>query len=268
MVSFREFIHAFRDLRLSPSQPVIVHASLTSIGEIRGGAETLIGALLSSSKGIMAPAFTYKTMLTPETGPENNAIQYGTGKDSNRMAEFYTPDMPPDPLMGVLPELIRKHTNAKRSMHPILSFTGINVEDALDAQTLEEPLAPVGRLAEQNGIVLLIGVNLTVNTSIHWAERLAGRKQFVRWALTPQGVRECPGFPGCSDGFEQAAPYLNEITCSTRLGNATLHSIQLAPMIEVITALVRQKPDALLCGKNDPRCEAVRQSIQAENGAL
>ena len=96
MVSYREFVNAFRDLRLSPAQPVIVHASLTSIGEIRGGAETLIGALLSSSRGIMAPAFTYKTMLTPEAGPEDNAIQYGLGKDTNRMAEFFTPEMPAD----------------------------------------------------------------------------------------------------------------------------------------------------------------------------
>ncbi len=268
MVSFREFINAFRDLRLNPSQPVMVHASLTSIGEIRGGAETLIGALLSSSKGIMAPSFTYKTMITPETGPEDNAVQYGTGKDTNRMAEFFLPEMPADPLMGVLSEIIRKHPNAKRSMHPILSFTGIGVEEALAAQTIEEPLAPIGKLAEQNAIVLLVGVNLTVNTSIHWAERLSGRKQFTRWALTPQGVRECLGFPGCSDGFEQAAPYLNDITCSARLGNATLHSIQLAPMIEVLTALIKQKPDALLCGKNDERCEAVRRSIHAGNGVL
>jgi aminoglycoside 3-N-acetyltransferase len=207
-------------------------------------------------------------MLIPEAGLDDNAIQYGTGKDNNRMSEFFTPEMPADPLMGVLPELIRKHPNAKRSIHPILSFTGIGVEDALAAQTIEEPLAPIGKLAEQNAIVLLIGVNLTVNTSIHWAERQAGRKQFTRWALTPQGVRECPGFPGCSDGFEMAAPFLNDITCSTRVGNATLHSIQLGPMIEVLTALMRQKTDALLCGKNDARCEAVRRSIPAENGIL
>jgi aminoglycoside 3-N-acetyltransferase len=62
---------------------------------------------------------------------------------------------------------------------------------------LDDPLAPVGALAEENGTVLLIGVNHTVNTSIHYAEKIAGRKQFIRWALTPQGVRECPGFPGC-----------------------------------------------------------------------
>lgn len=262
MIIFREFVNAFREVGLNPGQPVIVHASLSAVGEIRGGAETVLGALLSISKGVMAPTFTYKTMIIPEVGPENNAIQYGTGKDHNRMAEFYLPNMPADPLMGALPEKIRTHPDARRSFHPLLSFSGINVDDALNAQIIEEPMAPVGVLARQNGIVLLIGVNHTVNTSIHYAERLAGRKQFIRWALTPQGVRECPGFGGCSDGFEQAAPHLEFFTRKAKIGAATLRAVQLSPMIQTITTLIIKQPLALLCGKSDERCESVRRELQ------
>lgn len=262
MISFRDFVNAFREVGLNPGQPVIVHASLSAVGEVRGGAETVLGALLSMAKGVMAPTFTYKTMIIPEVGPENNAVQYGTGKDLNRMAEFYLPDMPADPLMGVLPEKIRTHPEARRSFHPLLSFSGINVDEALDAQTIEEPLAPVGVLARQNGIVLLIGVNHTVNTSIHYAERLAGRKQFIRWALTPHGVRECPGFGGCSDGFEQAAPYLEPVTRTTKIGGATMRAVQLDPMIQTIVEIIKKQPLALLCGKTDERCESVRRALQ------
>jgi aminoglycoside 3-N-acetyltransferase len=262
MIAFRDFVNAFREVGLNPGQPVIVHAALSAVGEIRGGAETVLGALLSMSKGVMAPTFTYKTMIIPEVGPENNAINYGAGKDLNRMAEFYLPDMPADPLMGALPEKIRTHPEGRRSFHPLLSFSGINVDEALNAQTIEEPLAPVGVLAGQNGIVLLIGVNHTVNTSIHYAERLAGRKQFVRWALTPQGVRECPGFGGCSDGFEQAAPYLEPFTRTTKIGEATMRAVQLGPMIQTISELIRKQPLALLCGKTDERCESVRRALQ------
>jgi aminoglycoside 3-N-acetyltransferase len=262
MISFREFVNAFREAGLNPGQPVIVHASLSAVGEIRGGADTVLGALLTMAKGVMAPTFTYKTMITPEVGPENNAMDYGTGKDQNRMAEFYRPDMPADSLMGALPETIRTHPSARRSFHPLLSFSGINTDEALDAQTIEEPMAPVGVLARQNGIVLLIGVNHTVNTSIHYAERLAGRKQFIRWALTPQGVRECPGFGGCSDGFEQAAPYLDPFTRTTKIGAATLRAVQLDPMIQTLTTLIKNQPLALLCGKDDGRCESVRESVR------
>jgi aminoglycoside 3-N-acetyltransferase len=263
MISFREFVHSFREVGLNPGQPLIVHASLSSIGEIRGGVGTLLGALLSMSEGLMAPTFTYRTMIIPEVGPENNACNYGSGKDQNRMAEFYRPDMPADSLMGLLPEAIRKYPGAKRSNHPLLSFAGVHVDDALRAQTIQEPMAPIGVLARHNGIVLLIGLNHTVNTSIHYAEYLAGRKQFIRWALTPQGIRECPGFGGCSDGFEQAAAYLAPFTSTGQVGSATIRAIQLAPMIQTLSELIKKEPLALLCGKADERCESVRRSLHA-----
>lgn len=259
MVSYREFINAFREVGVNPEQPVIVHASLSSVGDIRGGAETALGALLSTARGVMAPTFTYKTMITPEVGPENNAITYGTGKDQNRMAEYFQMDMPADPMMGALAEAVRRHVEACRSNHPILSFAGINVDEALDAQTLEAPMAPIGVLAEQHGMVLLIGVNHTVNTSIHYAEFAAGRKQFVRWALTPQGIRECPGFGGCSDGFEQAAPFLQAFTRTAHLGQTEIKAVQLTSLIATLSDLIRQQPLAMLCSKNDERCESVRR---------
>lgn len=264
MISYREIINSFRVLGLNDHQPVIVHASLASIGEIRGGGETLVCTLVSITRGVMAPTFTYKTMVTPETGPADNAMIYGTGKDKNRLAEFFHPDMPADPMMGTLPEIIRKLPEARRSSHPILSFAGIHVDEALQSQSLEEPLAPIGKLAEQNGVVLLIGVNHTVNSSIHYFERLAGRKQFVRWALTPQGVRQCPGFPGCSDGFEQAAVHLEPITRTARLGNATLRAVPLKGMSHILVNLIQEQPQALLCSKDDARCATIRQLLQTQ----
>jgi aminoglycoside 3-N-acetyltransferase len=263
MLSYRELVKAFQEVGITRSQPVIVHASLSSIGEIRGGAETVFGALLGLSGGVMAPAFTYRTMITPEVGPEDNAIGYGSGKDQNRMAEFFHADMRCDPTMGILSETVRKYTSARRSNHPILSFTGVNVDFALDAQTLEEPLAPIGMLAEQNGVVLLIGVDHSVNTSIHYAEYVAGRKQFTRYALTSQGVRPCPGWPGCSDGFQKAAPHLETISKNAHLGNALITAVALKPMIEIVAALITEDPLALLCDKNDERCETVRRVWQS-----
>ncbi len=264
MVAFREFVNAYRALELSTDQPVIVHASLSTVGEIRGGAETVLGALLPMVKGVLAPTFTFKTMLIPEVGPAENGLVYGSGKDTNRMAEFFHPDMPADPLMGQLPETLRRHPLAKRSTHPILSFAGIQVDEALEAQTLTDPLAPIRVLTEDNGAVLLIGVDHTSNTSIHYAEKLAGRKQFVRWALTQQGARECPGFPGCSEGFEQAAPHLSPFTRSTRVGNATLRLVPLAQLVMTLTDLVKHDPLALLCPREDCRCEDVRRSISTQ----
>ena len=208
MLTFRDLYTALRKLDLDRAHPVIAHASLSAFGEVNGGADTVLGALLSVSNSVTMPTFTFKTMLIPEVGPENNASRYGSGKDLNRMAEFFTPDMPVDPLMGAVPEALRCHPKAHRSSHPILSFAGINADRQLELQTLKEPLAPIHALREGDGWVILLGVDHTVNTSIHYGEQVAGRKQFTRWALTPQGVVECPRFPTCSLGFSAIEPRL------------------------------------------------------------
>jgi len=110
-----------------------------------------------------------------------------------------------------------------------------------------------------DGSVLLLGVDHTSNTSIHYAEAVSGRKQFTRWALTPQGVRECPGWPGCSNGFEKAASQLAEITRTARIGEAQVHLLPLPALIETITAMIHADPQALLCDQPDcERCNAVR----------
>ncbi|PIU90629.1 MAG: AAC(3) family N-acetyltransferase, partial [Anaerolineae bacterium CG06_land_8_20_14_3_00_57_67] len=145
--------------------------------KIDGGAETLVSALLAVFDSVVMPAFTYRTMIIPSSGPETNAIIYGSGADANRMAEFFDPQMPADPLMGAVAETLRKRPRAGRSAHPILSFAGVNARAALAEQILTNPLAPIGALAKQDGWVLLLGMDHTVNSSIHYAEKLAGRKQ-------------------------------------------------------------------------------------------
>ena len=261
MLTFRQLLKSIRQLNIPPDAPVIAHASLSAFGEVHGGAETLLGALLTACPRVMMPAFTYKTMVIPEVGPENNGMEYGTGEDRNKMAEFFRPGMPVDPLMGSLPERLRRHPKAKRSSHPILSFTGVGVDEALAAQTLEEPLAPIGALAEEGGYVLLLGVDHTVNTSIHYAEKLAGRKQFIRWALTPKGVVACPGFPGCSDGFNQIEPHLEGVARRVTAGWARLQAIPLQDLLATARRLIEMNPRALLPdSSSDPR---VRDTLRA-----
>src|SRR5574342_551705 len=201
MLTSEDFTSALESLNLE-NKPAIAHASLKSFGAIHGGAETVLDALLASLSGLVMPAFTYKTMVTPEVGPPNNGLVYGSQRDLNLMAVPFRYTLTVDPLIGMTSETLRYYPGAMRTAHPILSFVGINVNDALVSQTLYHPLAPIGWLADRDGWVLLLGVDQTVNTGIHYAERLAGRRQFVRWAITGNRIIECPGFPNCSDGFE------------------------------------------------------------------
>ena len=240
---------------------VIAHASLKAFGHIEGGAETMLAALLDSVRGIIMPTFTYKSMLNPEVGPPRNGITYGSETDLNKLAEAFYPDMPADKMMGVLPEFLRKHPKAKRSSHPIQSFAGIRADAVINSQRIYDPLSPIGMLAEQDGWILLLGVDHTVNTSIHYAERLAGRLQFIRWALLQDRVVECPGFPGDSDGFNVIAPSLEKYTRRVEIGDALVQAVHLKSLIKVVRDQIKENPFALLCQRQDcERCTAVRWS--------
>jgi aminoglycoside 3-N-acetyltransferase len=152
-------------------------------------------------------------------------------------------------------------------MHPILSFIGMNASSYLESQTLAEPLKPLECLSEAKGWALLLGVDHTVNTSIHYAERLAGRKQFVRWALTPEGVVECPGFPGCSDGFGQLAPRLEPVARQMQVGTGLVQAVPLQELVATASAWIKADPLAMLCDRSYcERCAAVRKSVSAGQG--
>lgn len=240
---------------------VIAHASLKAFGNIEGGAETMLNVLLDSVRGIIMPTFTYMTMLNPDVGPPRNGITYGSERDLNKMAEAYYPDMPVDKMMGVLPEVLRKHPKAKRSMHPIQSFAGIRADAILNVQTIYNPLAPIGALADSDGWVLLLGVDHRVNTSIHYAEKLGGRLQFIRWALMQDCVVECPGFPGDSEGFEAIASAVEKYTRLVEIGNALVQAVHLKSLIKIVVDQLKENPFALLCQRPDcERCTAVRWS--------
>jgi len=257
MVTFRKFQTAFRELKLGKA-PVIVHASLSSFGEVRGGAETVVGALLAGFESVIVPTFTYRTMITPETGPPDNGITYGRDKDANLLAEFYSPQMPADPLMGVVAETLRKHPRAKRSIHPVYSFSGVNAATFLATQTLQEPYAPIEAVTQSGGWVLLLGVDHAVNTSIHYAEQVAGRRQFIRWALTPQGIVECPHWPNCSHGFNKISSKISASVRITYLGNARVQAIPLQTLVIRVKEMIAADPTALLC--NQPDCERCNAS--------
>jgi aminoglycoside 3-N-acetyltransferase len=164
--------------------------------------------------------------------------------------------------MGILPETLRRHPRARRTSHPILSFSGVQAERFLAAQTLADPFGPLAALADADGWVLLLGVDHTVNTSIHYAEQLAGRRQFIRWALLPDRVVECPRFPGDSTGFGTIAVDLAEAVRQVRIGSALVQAMPIRAITRAVAARLQQDPTALLCTQADClRCRAVRQSV-------
>ncbi len=236
-----------RALGISRRTPVVVHASLSALGRVAGGAPAVIAALRSRFGSLIMPAFTYKTMVIPEAGPPRNGLVYGGGRDRNRMAVFYRHTTPVDRLIGAIPEALRRHPGSARSGHPVLSFTGLGAAAYLACQTYPHPLGPLEALAGSGGWVLLWGVGHTANTSLHLAERQAGRPAYVRWALTPGGARRCESFPGCSLGFDSLAPDLAPITRRVRIGRGWVQGLPMGEMIDIAAEKMRLNPPAYFC---------------------
>ena len=257
-IGSKELLEGLGALRLG-DRPVVVHASLSAFGEVDGGAEAVVSALLAVFPTVLVPAFTYKTMITPRTGPPDNGITYGAGQDANLMAEYFTPQMPVDRLIGIIPDTLRRHPRARRSNHPIQSFAGVNADAFLAAQSMADPLAPLGLLEKADGWVILLGVDHTTNTSIHAAEKLAGRRTFIRWALTPGGIVECPNFPGCSAGFQAILPDVEKYTRKATIGEARVQAVPSKMLFRAVINRVKEDPLALLCRQEEcERCNQIR----------
>jgi aminoglycoside 3-N-acetyltransferase len=204
------------------------------------------------------PAFTFQTMVVPEYGPPDNGIEYGQATERNALAEFFRPDLPVHPDLGLVPEALRADNDTLRSIHPVLSFVaqGGHAHDVLAAQSLDDPFGPIEWLEANDGFVLLLGADHHANFSLHLAEQRAGRRGFIRWALTLDDIEELPNFPGCSDGFEAIAPYLRDITRQRDIGLATAQLIPLREMLAIAEVLVTDDPYALLCQR--ATCERCR----------
>ncbi|MEM2944836.1 MAG: AAC(3) family N-acetyltransferase [Thermoproteota archaeon] len=141
---------------------LLVHSSLSSIGYVPGGEETLIDALLESvgeDGTIVVPTITGQIFDSPENPPS------------------YSKDKPC--WTGVVPETLRKRGEACRSRHPTHSVAAIGkmarriIEGHEDAETPCGRGTPYLKIAEIGGKILFIGASLESNTSFHTVEELA-----------------------------------------------------------------------------------------------
>ncbi|MBN2257741.1 MAG: AAC(3) family N-acetyltransferase [Anaerolineaceae bacterium] len=260
MISYRELEKGIMKLGLSPSHPVIIHVARDPFESIKGGVETLLGALTANTYAVVTPAFTYRTMLIPEKGPPDNGITYGSGRQANEMVEAFDIRMPPDEALGDFPRVFSRLPGVERSKHPILSFFGLHSEEYLSTQTLSNPLAVIENMMANDGQVVLINVDHTANTSIHLGELMANRKTFVRWALTENDLVECANFPGCSFGFNAISSSLEPYCGSLGLAGLEIKALPLRDLISVVCNMIQKDPSALLCQRPDcERCNALRK---------
>lgn len=144
-----------REMGLRPTDAVMVHSSMKSIGAVEGGADTVLDALMEYFRDglLMLPTHTWAR------------LKYG-------VTDIYDPETEPA-CVGLLPNLFMKRPGVVRSLHPTHSIAAWGPQAAAYLAGEEHATAPCmpggawDRLRTIGAKILLIGVTHTRNTFIH-----------------------------------------------------------------------------------------------------
>ncbi|MGW5359255.1 AAC(3) family N-acetyltransferase [Actinopolymorpha pittospori] len=268
-VTERAVVDGLRELGLSSSSSVVVHASLRSFGRVEGGAEAVCRALVEVCGTVLVPAGTWDATRVPGppglTRPHNayvGATTWAEFDDALAHATPFAPDLPVDRGLGQIAETMRQRFPHERGAHPLLSYlaVGTHARHLVEAQRPDWPLGPFEALADLDGDVLLLGVTHTSDTAIHLAEQQLGRSRFHRYAKAAPGVwMELPNIPGESHRFDDIAPDLAAATRSVLIGECRALRVAIRTVLAAARRRILADPAALLCGDPACRCGAALQ---------
>jgi len=265
-VTTRHLVEGLREAGLGPASTVLVHSSLRSFGHVDGGAAAVADALVDVCGTVVVPADTWDATGIPAppglVRPHNaywNAGSWREFDDALGAASAYAPELPVDREMGAVPEALRLGHEHLRTSHPLKGFvaTGDRAARIVEAQRVDDPLAPVTELAAVGGDVVLLGAGHTASTTIHVAEQQLGRSRFHRYAAMGAGAwAELPSIPGESHRFDDAEVLLRPVTREVRIGLARVRVLGAADVIVRVRELIERAPRALLCDDPGCRCAA------------
>lgn len=246
----QDLLNYLNELHIDPKGTLLVHSSMKSIGEVEGGADTVLDALSEYMKeGLL--------VLPTHTWSYINADN----------PKFYVKDS--KVCVGILPELFRQREGVLRSYHPTHSVAALGKDAAAfvkDNELWDTPCArksPWGKLLDRKAQIMLLGVDLRRNTFIHGVEEwvgIPGRMTDAREALvvvTPEGKevkvpsRRHHG-DHWSEYFWKVDEFLEEqkVMRKGRFGEATVRICEAAPMTEVLNKLLAANPN--LFSNNEP----------------
>jgi aminoglycoside 3-N-acetyltransferase len=152
-VTGRQLVADLRRLGVQPGMDVLVHSSLSAIGEVEGGPETVVDALL-------AAVGRSGTLLTP-------SFNHGA-------AQVYNPLTTPC-TNGSIPDALWRRPGAARSVHATHALAAIGprarwyCEDHLEIGIWEAE-SPIGKVVHNGGYILALGTTHDTSTAYHVAE--------------------------------------------------------------------------------------------------
>jgi len=241
---------------------VCVHSSLSSFGNVDGGADAVINAFLEEGCTLLAPSFSYDYYIPTVEKIKQNGLDYEAEpfKPNGLIYSTEITDISPD--MGAIPRAMVNTSGRYRGCHPTNSFValGPEAEELISCQSAEDVYAPFKKMMEKRGKIIMMGVGLTRMTAIHYAEKLSGRELFVRWSLDENGdtIRIREG--SCSEGFSQLDNAARKLEKRITVGNSLWRIFPIRETVEACADAIRQDSGITHCAdENCIRCNDMQK---------
>jgi aminoglycoside 3-N-acetyltransferase len=186
-------------LGLEAGDTVIVHSSLSKLGWVVGGAQTVVEslcALITSEGTIIMP--THSSNWTEPAQWSNPPLPQEWLPEIYAALPAFDPAITPTTAMGAVVECFRHVPGVARSNHPWASFAawGRHTNEVTQDHRLEEGMgehSPLARAYDLDARVLLLGVDHGNNSSLHLCEHRAEwvgkRREIQGAAIMVDGTR-------------------------------------------------------------------------------
>jgi aminoglycoside 3-N-acetyltransferase len=194
---------ALRTVEVCDGDTIIVHASLSRLGWVVGGAHGVVAGLLEAvgpEGTVVMPAQTGISDPSTWQHPPVPASWWQTIRDT---WPAFDPQATPRREMGAVMECFARLDGVVHSGHPTLGFVarGPGARALMHPHSLESGLgddSPLGRMYDAGTRIVLIGVDHANDTSLHLAEHRAD------W---PGKTWRTDGAPMLVDGERQWVSY-------------------------------------------------------------
>jgi aminoglycoside 3-N-acetyltransferase len=245
MLTHGELLDGFRRTNVKHGDTIIVHTSYKSLGGVEGGADTVIDVMreLVGERGtVLFPAFNFQSWT-----------------ETHYFDVLETPSK-----MGMITELARLRPDAKRTPHPIYSFSvwGARADEFAAAEDMEAygPNSAFALFHKINGTIVSIGLDFNSTFSMHhYIEYNVGCdyrriKQFsglyVGYDRMPR-IKTYSMFVRLNDRYKTyIVPAMNELLAvgvikEVQVGAAKVHFATANDFYDNMSVIVKEHPEKL-----------------------